>query len=65
MLVNARPSLFFFPGKRDRVRMVWEVGWAPGTGSTGAENVAPTGMRSPNLPAGSVVAIPTELSRPE
>jgi hypothetical protein len=30
---------------------------------TGAENLAPTGIRSPDHPARNSVAIPTELSR--
>ena len=35
----------------------------PGPVWTGAENLAPTGIRSPDRPARSAVAIPTELSR--
>jgi len=31
---------------------------------TGAKNLAPTGIRSPDRPAHSAVAIPTALSRP-
>jgi hypothetical protein len=52
----------FTPGN-DPVPIVQEAGWAPGPVWTGAENLTPTGIRSPDLPARSVVAIPTELSR--
>ena len=38
------------PGK-DPVPIVQEAGWAPGPGWTGAENHAPTGIRSPDRPA--------------
>ena len=51
------------PGN-DPVPIVQEAGWAPGPVWTGAENLAVTGIRSPDRPARSVVAIPTELSRP-
>ena len=40
----------FTPGK-DPVNIVQETGWAPGPVCTGAENLAPTGMRSPDRPA--------------
>ena len=42
----------FTPGK-DLVPIVQEAGWAPGQGWTGAENLAPTGIRSPDRPARS------------
>ena len=42
----------FIPGK-DPVPIVQEAGWAPGPVWTGAENVAPTGIRSPDGPARS------------
>ena len=48
------------PGK-DLVPIVQEAGWAPGPVWTGAENLPPTGIRSPDRPARSSVAIPTEL----
>jgi hypothetical protein len=35
----------------------------PGSVWTGAENLAPTGIRSPDLPVRGSVATPTELSR--
>ena len=40
----------FTPGK-DTVHIVQEDGWAAGPVSTGAENLTPTGIRSPNRPA--------------
>ena len=39
-------------------------GGGAGTFWTGAENLAPTGILSPDRPASSSVIIPTELSRP-
>jgi hypothetical protein len=42
----------FTPGK-DPVPIVQEAGWAPGQVWTGAENLAPTAIRSPDLPARS------------
>jgi hypothetical protein len=35
------------------VSIVLEAGWAPGPVWTGAENLAPTGIRSPDRPARS------------
>ena len=43
----------FIPGERDPVPILYEVGWAPGPVWTGAENLAPTGFRSPDRPASS------------
>ena len=40
------------PGK-DPVPIVQEAGWAPGPVWTGAEKLAPTGIRSPDPPARS------------
>jgi len=40
------------PGK-DPVPIVQEAGWAPGPVSTDAENLDPTGIRSPDRPARS------------
>ena len=45
-------SASFTPGK-DRVPIVQETGWATGPVWIGAENLAPTDIRSPNLPARS------------
>jgi hypothetical protein len=42
----------FTPGK-DSVHIVQEAGWAPGPVWAGAENIAPTGIRSPDRPARS------------
>ena len=42
----------FTPGK-DPVPIVQEAGWAPGSVWIGAKNLAPTGIRSPDLPARS------------
>jgi hypothetical protein len=38
------------PGK-DTVPIEEEAGWAPGPVLTGVENLAPTGIRSPDRPA--------------
>ena len=48
--VTSRP--LFTPGK-DPVPIVQEAGWAPGPVWTGAENLAPSGIRSPDRPARS------------
>ena len=50
--VNVTPRPLFTPGK-DPVPIVQEVGWAPGPVWTDAENLAPTGIRSPDRPARS------------
>ena len=42
----------FSPGK-DPVPIVQEAGWVPGPFWTGAENLATTGIRSPDRPARS------------
>ena len=41
-----------YPGK-DSVPIVQEAGWTPGPVWTGAENLAPTGIRFPDRPARS------------
>jgi hypothetical protein len=51
------------PPRKDPVPTVWEAGWAPGPVWTGAENLAPTRIRSPDHPTRSV-AIPSALSQP-
>ena len=48
---TSRPGRFT-PGK-DPVSIVQETGWAPGPVWTGVENLAPTGIRSPDHPAHS------------
>jgi hypothetical protein len=50
--VSITPQPLSTPGK-EPVPIVQEVGWAPGPVCTGAENLAPTGIRSPNCPARS------------
>ena len=51
-VVNATPRPLY-PQERDPVPIVQEAGWAPGPVWTGAENLAPTGIRSPDRPASS------------
>jgi hypothetical protein len=46
------PRPLFTPGK-DPVPILQEAGWAPGPVWTGAENLAPTRIRSPDRPARS------------
>jgi len=41
------------PPEKDPVPIVQEAGWAPGPVWTGAENLTPTGIRSPDRPARS------------
>jgi hypothetical protein len=48
----SRPGRFLPPGK-EPVPIVQEAGWAPASVWTGAENLAPTGIRSPDRPARS------------
>jgi hypothetical protein len=50
--VSVTPWPLFTPGK-DPVPIVQEAGWAQGPVWTGAENFAPTGIRSPDHPARS------------
>ena len=59
----SRPGPPFTPGK-DTLSIVHEVGWAQGPVWTGAENLAPTGIRSPDRPAPSQSHIPTTLPGP-
>jgi hypothetical protein len=51
-VVSVTPWPYFTPGK-DPVPIVQETGWAPGPVWTGAENLAPTGIQSPDRPARS------------
>jgi hypothetical protein len=46
------PAALYSRGK-DPVPIVQEAGWAPEPVWTGAENLAPTGIRSPDRPARS------------
>jgi hypothetical protein len=48
--VSITPRLLFIP-RKDPVPIVQEAGWAPGPVWAGAENLAPTGIRSPDRPA--------------
>ena len=50
--VSVTPRQLFTPGK-DPVPIVREAGWAPGPVWTGAENLDPTEIRSPDRPARS------------
>jgi hypothetical protein len=50
--VSVTPRPLFTPGK-DPVTILQEVGWAPGPVWTGAENLAPTGIRFPDRSARS------------
>ena len=50
--VSVTPRPHFTPGK-DPVPILQEAGWAPGPVWTGAENLAPTGILSPDRPARS------------
>ena len=50
--ISVTPRPLFIPGK-DPVPTVQEAEWAPGPVWTGAEKLASTGIRSPDLPARS------------
>jgi len=50
--VSITPRPLFTPGK-DPVPIVQEAGWAPGPVWTGVENLAPSGIQSPDRPARS------------
>ena len=50
--VSITPRPLFTPGK-DPVPIVQEAGWVPEPVWTGAENLAPAGIRSPDRPARS------------
>jgi len=50
--VSLKPWPLFTP-KKDPVPIVQEAGWVPGPVWTGAKNLAHTGSRCPNRPAGS------------
>jgi len=61
VIVTPRP---LFTHGKDPVRIAQEAMWAPGPVWTGAENLAPTGIRSPDRPTRSPVAIRTGLPGP-
>jgi hypothetical protein len=48
-MVSVTPRPHFISGK-DPVPIIQGAGWAPGPVWTGGENLAPTGIRSPDLP---------------
>ena len=48
-MVNSTLRLLY-PWARDTVPIAQEAGWAPGPVWTGAENLGPTGIRSPDRP---------------
>jgi len=50
--VSVTPRPLFTP-RKDPVPIVQEAGWVPGPVWTGTENLAPTGIRSPDRPAHS------------
>ena len=50
--VSVTPRPLFTPGK-DPVPIVHQAGWVPGPVWTGAENLSPTGVQSPDRPARS------------
>jgi hypothetical protein len=52
-VVNATPRPIY-PRERQLVLTVQEGGWTPGAIWTGVENLAPTGIRSPDGPAHTV-----------
>ena len=52
LILSVTPWPLFTPGK-DPVPIVQEAGWAPGPVWTGAENLASTGIQSPDRPARS------------
>jgi hypothetical protein len=49
-VVNDTPQPFYFRD-RDPLAMIQRAGWASGPVWTGAENLAPTGIRFPDHPA--------------
>ena len=49
----SRPGRSLFTPGKDPVPIVQEAGWAPGPVWTGAENLASTGIQSPDRPARS------------
>jgi hypothetical protein len=50
-------NLPLYPRERDPVPIVQEAGWAPGPAWTAAENLAPTGIPSPDRPVRSESSI--------
>jgi hypothetical protein len=63
-VVSVTPRPYFTP-RKDPVPIVQEAGWTPGPVWTGTKNLASTGIRFPDRPARSSVAMPTELPGPQ
>ena len=61
-VVTSTPRSYFTSGK-EQVTIVQEAGWAPGPIWTGGRS-RPTGIRYPDRPVRSSVAIPTEIPGP-
>jgi hypothetical protein len=59
-VVKATPRTLY-PQESEAVPTVQEAGWAAGPVLTGAENLAPNGVRTPGPPTRSAVAIPTRV----
>ena len=59
-MVSSTPRPYFTHGK-DPVSIVQEAGWDPGPVWTDGKS-RPSGIRSPDRPARSSIAIPTELT---
>jgi hypothetical protein len=51
--VSVTPRPLFTPPAKDPLPIIQEAWWAPGSVWTGAENLAPTGIRFPDSPARS------------
>ena len=51
--MGSAPRSGRFTSGKDPVPIVQKAGWAPGPVWTGAENLAPTGIRSPGRPVRS------------
>ena len=62
VIVMPRP---LFTTRKNPAPIVHESGWAPGPVWTCAENLVPIGIRSPDRPAPSAVAIPNALPGPQ
>ena len=59
-----RPGRLLPPPRREPLPIVQKAGWAPGPVLTSAENVASTGIRSPDRPVCSQPLCPMRYPRP-
>jgi hypothetical protein len=59
----SRPGRYL-PPRKNPVPIVQKAWWTPGPVWTGAENLAPNGIRYPNRPVRSSVAIPHYATLP-